>query len=67
MNFEDRVLEKLDEIQATQGKHGERLATLEERSKGSTSSLLKTSGITVSGGAVGALLSFLAQHWKNSP
>lgn len=65
MSFEDRVLDKLDEIQLTQANHGARLATLEERSK--PPSKLRDGGFVVSGGAVAALLSFLAQHWKGSP
>lgn len=65
MTFEDRVLEKLDEIQATQSAHGSRLSVLEERTKAPPPSRGKA--ITLSGsaaaGAVGALLSFLAAHW----
>lgn len=66
VTFEDRVLEKLDEIQATQGKHGERLAALEERTKAPRGKAVSISSGAVAG-AVGGLLSFLAQHWSKTP
>lgn len=65
MSFEQLVLLKLDEIQRTQNTHGERLATLEERSKAPVKGgLLRDGTLTISGGAVTALLSFLASHWS---
>lgn len=67
MSFEQLVLLKLDEIQRAQAKHGERLATLEERTAATKSSKLRDGGFVISGGAVTALLSFLAAHWTKNP
>jgi hypothetical protein len=64
-DFEGHVLDKLDKITQTQAEHGERLATLEERLP-KPPSKLRDGTFVISGGAVAALLSFLAQHWSSA-
>jgi hypothetical protein len=70
MSFESHVLEKLNELQAQhaalQIQLADRLARIEERlpEKDGKSKWVERGGITVSAGAVSALLSFIAQHWK---
>jgi hypothetical protein len=64
VTFEQLVLDKLEDIQTKQAEHGERLATLEERVPPKRSAALTLGGVSLSGGAVGALLSFLASHWS---
>jgi hypothetical protein len=65
VSFEQLVIAKLDEIQRTQAAHGERLAALEERTKAPPrGGLLRDGTLTVSGGAVTALLSFLADRFS---
>jgi hypothetical protein len=64
MTFEERVLQKLDEIQSQQTLHGIAIAVLQERTKAPPA---PSKVVTISGGAaagaVGALLSFIAAHW----
>lgn len=63
MSFEQLVLLKLDEIQRSVNAHGERLATLEERSKSAPRGKVINLSSSAAAGAVGALLSFAAAHW----
>jgi len=75
MTFEDQVFAKLDKIEEKLDLHAEthasiseRLARVEVKLEGlAPPSKLRDGGFIVSGGAVAALLSFLAQHWKGSP
>ena len=61
-----RILDKLDELTAEVGKLQIAVARLEERLPAAVapkSGLARDGGITISGGAVGAALAFLAQHF----
>ncbi len=60
-----RILDKLDELADEVGKLQIAVARLEERLPAAVApkSLARDGGITISGGAVGAALAFLAQHF----
>jgi hypothetical protein len=65
--FEEYVRDSLDAIRLVQANQGAQLATLEERSKMKSGGLVRDGGLTISGGAVAAIIGFLAQHWKGAP
>ena len=59
-----RVLNKLDDLAEAVGALQVAVARLEERLPAvAPKSLARDGGITISGGAVGAALAFLAQHF----
>ncbi len=60
----ERILDKLDELSDAVGKLQIAVARLEERLPAAVApkSLARDGGITISGGAVGAALAFVAQH-----
>ncbi len=66
MDDVERILNKLDALEAAVGGLQVAVARLEERLPAAVapkSGLARDGGITISGGAVGAALAFLAQHF----